>query len=71
MGGTFPLSPSIFCVHPQCPNILYLKPVKAVVSGNPRLLLQPGNVMMEEIPEAESNRCAFWHGSKLRTEMHT
>ncbi|KAF8802083.1 alpha/beta-hydrolase [Phlegmacium glaucopus] len=57
--------------QPVSSNDVAWEPVKAVISGNPRLLLQPGNVVMEEIPKAESNRCAFWHGRSLRNEMQT
>ena len=47
--------------------------VKAADSGNPLLFLQPdpGNVLMEERPNTQSQRCAFWHGSSVINEMQT
>ncbi|KAJ7151907.1 Alpha/Beta hydrolase protein [Mycena crocata] len=30
-------------------------------NGSPRILLHPGGVAMEEIPDALSARCSFWH----------
>ncbi|KAJ6579632.1 Alpha/Beta hydrolase protein [Mycena vulgaris] len=31
-------------------------------TGGPRMLLHPGDTVMEQVPDALSARCAFWHG---------
>ncbi|KAJ7165653.1 alpha/beta-hydrolase [Mycena crocata] len=38
-------------------------------TGSPRILLHPGNVSLENVSEALSARCAFWHG--LAAELNT
>ncbi|KAF7318505.1 Carboxylic ester hydrolase [Mycena chlorophos] len=38
-------------------------------SGSPRLLLHPGATAMENITEALTARCNFWHG--LSSEIST
>ncbi|KIK68255.1 hypothetical protein GYMLUDRAFT_91814 [Collybiopsis luxurians FD-317 M1] len=30
-------------------------------SGGPRILLHPGDIVMEEVTDAQAARCAFWH----------
>ncbi|KAJ7438847.1 alpha/beta-hydrolase [Mycena latifolia] len=38
-------------------------------AGGPRILLHPGDMVMEQMPEGLSARCAFWHG--LTSELAT
>ncbi|KAJ7499882.1 alpha/beta-hydrolase [Mycena latifolia] len=38
-------------------------------AGGPRILLHPSDMVMEQIPEGLSARCAFWHG--LASELAT
>ncbi|KAJ6544428.1 alpha/beta-hydrolase [Mycena capillaripes] len=38
-------------------------------SGSPRILLHPGNISLENVTDALSDRCAFWHG--LASEIST
>ncbi|KAE9392634.1 alpha/beta-hydrolase [Gymnopus androsaceus JB14] len=44
-------------------------PVTNSTSGGPRLLLQPGGIAMENVTDALSARCAFWHslGAEIST----
>jgi len=38
-------------------------------NGSPRILLHPGNISLENVTDALSARCAFWHG--LASEINT
>ncbi|KAJ7815976.1 Alpha/Beta hydrolase protein [Mycena olivaceomarginata] len=38
-------------------------------NGSPRILLHPGNISLENVTDALSTRCAFWHG--LASEINT
>ncbi|KAJ7683540.1 alpha/beta-hydrolase [Mycena rosella] len=38
-------------------------------NGSPRILLHPGDIMLENVTDALSARCAFWHG--LAAEIST
>ncbi|KAJ7711144.1 hypothetical protein B0H14DRAFT_3021324 [Mycena olivaceomarginata] len=41
----------------------------ADINGSPRILLHPGNISLENVADALSTRCAFWHG--LASEINT
>ena len=74
MEGTISLIPFFFLKNQpklEKPEVFLSKPVKAADSGNPLLFLQPRNVLMEERPNTQSQRCAFWHGSSFINEMPT
>ncbi|KAJ7166077.1 alpha/beta-hydrolase [Mycena filopes] len=38
-------------------------------NGSPRIFLHPGDIVMEQVPPALTERCAFWHG--LASEIKT
>ncbi|KAJ7835451.1 hypothetical protein B0H14DRAFT_2590242 [Mycena olivaceomarginata] len=41
----------------------------ADINGSPRILLHPGNISLENVIDALSTRCAFWHD--LASEINT
>ncbi|KAJ7342585.1 alpha/beta-hydrolase [Mycena albidolilacea] len=41
----------------------------ADINGSPRILFHPGNISLENVTDALSTRCAFWHG--LASEINT
>ncbi|KAF5377414.1 hypothetical protein D9757_009716 [Collybiopsis confluens] len=43
--------------------------VTNITSGALRILLHPGEITMEDIPDAQTERCAFWHS--ISEEMST
>ncbi|KAF5381500.1 hypothetical protein D9757_008170 [Collybiopsis confluens] len=44
-------------------------PVSDIISGSLRMLLHPGGITMEDVPDAQAERCAFWHS--ISEEMNT
>ncbi|KAF9046268.1 alpha/beta-hydrolase [Panaeolus papilionaceus] len=41
----------------------------ASVAGSPRILLQPDNVAMEDVPDALTARCAFWSSKAAELQI--
>ena len=70
MGGEIPITPSKKKLIIS--TILFsFKACKGAYSGNRLLLLQPGNVLMEERFITQSHRCEFWRSFRVTNKIQT